>query len=128
MTGKQEKFLAEYLKDFNGTAAARRLGYTEGSAGTTAYRFLRSPAVREALARELTKPSPARVIAELQAVAFAEGSDENGSATKLASKLRALELLGKHLGLFDPSAQTPPEPVTIIEDISPSGGELKVEN
>jgi phage terminase small subunit len=128
MTGKQEKFLAEYLKDFNGTAAARRLGYTEGSARTTAYRFLRSPAVREALARELTKPSPARVIAELQAVAFAEGSDENGSATKLASKLRALELLGKHLGLFDPSAQTPPEPVTIIEDISPTGAELKVEN
>ena len=119
MTEKQEKFLAEYLKDLNGTAAARRMGYSEGSAKTTAYRFLRSSALKEALARELIKPSPARVIAELQAVAFASGSDENGSATKLASKLRALELLGKHLGLFDPAAQTTQTPVTIIEDIAP---------
>ena len=120
MTQKQETFLAEYLKDFNGTAAARRLGYTEGSAKTTAYRFLRSPALKEALAQELTKPSPARVIAELQAVAFADGSDENGSATKLASKLKALELLGKHLGLFDPATQKLPTPVTIIEDLPQS--------
>ena len=119
MTEKQEKFLAEYLKDFNGTAAARRMGYSEGSARTTAYRFLRSPKLKEALAKELTKPSPTRIIAELQAVAFAAGSDENGSATKLASKLKALELLGRHLGLFDPAAQNPPTPVTIIEDISP---------
>ena len=117
MTGKQEQFLTEYLKDFNGTAAARRMGYSEGSARTTAYRFLRSPKLKEALARELAKPSPTRVIAELQAVAFAEGSDENGSATKLASKLKALELLGRHLGLFDPAAQKPPTPVTIIEDL-----------
>ena len=121
MTEKQEKFLAEYLKDFNGTAAARRMGYSEGSARTTAYRFLRSPKLKEALAKELTKPSPTRIIAELQAVAFAAGSDENGSATKLASKLKALELLGRHLGLFDPASQTPPEQVTIIEDITPVG-------
>ena len=121
MTEKQEKFLTEYLKDFNGTAAARRIGYSEGSAGTTAYRFLRSPKLKEALAQELTKPSSTRVIAELQRVAFSEGSDENGSATKLASKLKALELLGRHLGLFDPAAQKPHTPVTIIEDISPSG-------
>ena len=119
MTEKQEKFLAEYLKDFNGAAAARRMGYPEGSARTTAYRLLRSPEIKEMLAKELTKPSPTRVIAELQAVAFAAGSDENGSATKLASKLKALELLGKHLGLFDPATQTCQTPVTIVEDIPP---------
>ena len=119
MTPKQQAFLAEYLKDFNGTAAARRLGYSDGSAKTTAYRFLHSPEIRQALAKELTRPTPSRVIAELRAVAFAEGSDENGSATKLASKLKALELLGKHFGLFDPTAQTPQTPVTIIEDILP---------
>ena len=120
MTGKQEQFLAEYLKDFNGTAAARRMGYSDGSAKTIAYRLLRTPGIREALAMELTKPSPSRVIAELQAVAFAEGSDENGSATKLASKLRALELLGKHLGLFEGTGAAPTTPVTIIEDLPPT--------
>ena len=119
MTEKQEKFLAEYLKDFNGAAAARRMGYADSSAKTVASRLLRSPGIREALAWELTKPSPSRVIAELQAVAFAEGSDENGSGTKLASKLRALELLGKHLGLFEGSGAAPVTPVTIIEDLPP---------
>lgn len=119
MTEKQEKFLTEYLKDFNGSAAARRMGYAPGSAKTTAYRLLRDPQIREALAAQLCKPSGSRVIAELQAVAFSEGSDESGAAVKMASKLKALELLGKHLGLFDPAAQKPPTPVTIIEDISP---------
>lgn len=119
MTEKQEQFLAEYLKDFNGAAAARRMGYSEGSAKTIASRLLRTPGIREALAMELTKPSPTRVIAELQAVAFAEGSDENGSGTKLASKLRALELLGKHLGLFEGTGAAPVTPVTIIEDLPP---------
>jgi len=109
--------VAEYIKDLNGTAAARRMGYGSGSAKTTAYRFLRQTAVREALAAELTRPSPARVIAELQSVAFSEGSDESGAAVKLTSKLKALELLGRYLGLFDPTAQKPQTPVTIIEDL-----------
>ena len=119
MTPREAAFLKEYLKDLNGTAAARRLGYSEGSAKTTAYRFLRSPRVKEALAKELLKPSPGRVIGELQTIAFSEGSDENGAKVKMASKLKALELLGKHLGLFDPATQHPSTPVTIVEDLPP---------
>ena len=117
MKPKEQTFLTEYLKDFNGAAAARRMGYSEGSARTMASRFLHSEAVRKALATELVKPSPARVVGELHAIAFSEGSDENGAPVKMASKLKALELLGKHLGLFDPAFQKPPTPVTIIEDL-----------
>ena len=119
MTPKEAAFLQEYLKDLNGTAAARRMGYREGSAKTIAYRFLHKPQVKDALAKELLKPSPGRVIGELHAIAFSEGSDENGAKVKMTSKLKALELLGKHLGLFDPASQTLPTPVTIIEDIAP---------
>lgn len=121
MTAREEAFVAEYRKDFNGAAAARRMGYSEGSAKTTACRLLRSEAVRKALEEELVTLFPNRVVEELHAIAFSEGSDETGAKVKMASKLKALELLGKHLGLFDPAAQKPPEPVTIIEDIAPNG-------
>ena len=118
MTPKEAAFLKEYLKDLNGTAAARRLGYSDGAAPTTAYRFLRSPQVRKTLEQELITPFPNRVIEELHTIAFSEGSDETGAPVKMASKLKALELLGKHLGLFDPASQHPQNPVTIIEDIT----------
>ena len=116
MTEKQQRFLAEYRKDFNGAAAARRMGYTGGSARSMAYRFLRQPEIRQALQDALEAPQDDPVIAELRRLAFSEGSDANGAEVKLSSKLKALELLGKHLGLFDPAAQKPPTPVTIIED------------
>ncbi len=119
LTAREEAFVAEYRKDFNGAAAARRMGYSEGSARGAAHRFLRSEAVRKALEKDLIVPFPNRVVEELHAIAFSEGSDETGAKVKMASKLKALELLGKHLGLFDPAAQKPAAPVTIIEDIPP---------
>ena len=117
MTQKQVRFIEEYRKDFNGSAAARRMGYTSGSAGNTAYRFLHDPEVRRELTQVVCLEKGDRVIQELQHVAFAEGSDESGAKVKLASKLKALELLGKHFGLFDPTNQKPTPTVTIIEDL-----------
>ena len=125
MNERQKRFVEEYRKDFNGTAAARRMGYGETSAKTIAYRFLHDPQVRQALTEAVCLDKGDRVIRELQSVAFSEGSDESGASVKMASKLKALELLGKHLGLFDPAAQKMPTPVTIIEDMNPSPGIAK---
>ena len=119
MTEKQAQFIEEYRKDFNGAAAARRMGYTPGSAKTMAYRFLHDPQVRQELTQVVCLEKGDRVIQELQQLAFCEGSDESGAKVKLASKLKALELLGKHFGLFDPNAQKPQPTVTIVEDIPP---------
>ena len=58
---------------------------------------------------------PGEVILALREVAFGEASDENGASVKLASKLRALELLGKHLGMFDGNGGKGGEPVRIVE-------------
>ena len=55
------------------------------------------------------------VVQALREVAFGEASDESGASVKLASKLRALELLGKHLGMFDGNGNKGPEPVRIVE-------------
>jgi len=61
--------------------------------------------------------SQEQVIQELGRVAFGEASDENGARVKMASKLRALELLGKHLGMFEGSGKKKTEPVRIVEDV-----------
>ena len=60
---------------------------------------------------------PRRVLAELETVAFAPGSDEKDAPVKLSSKLKALELLGKSLGLFEGTAGRSLPPVSILEDL-----------
>ena len=123
MTPKQARFAREYLLDLCGAAAARRAGYSHRGARNAAYRLLRIPEVRIAIDEQekqramRTQLRSDQVIGELKAVAFSEGSDESGAAVKLASKLRALELLGKHLGLFEGKGSKPASPVQIIEDV-----------
>ena len=57
------------------------------------------------------------VIRELGRIAFGEASDAAGAEVKMASKLRALELLGKHFGLFDKTATEGDAPVVIVDDL-----------
>ena len=122
MTQKQWRFVEEYLVDLNGAAAARRAGYSATGARNAAWRLLQIPEVRETVKEEMEKRAQRvqlkqeDVVRELKSIAFAEGSDESGAAVKLTSKLRALELLGKHLGIFEGKSQTA-VPVRIVEDV-----------
>ena len=56
-----------------------------------------------------------RVLEELAGIAFAVPGEEGGLPVKVADKLRALELLYKHLGL-DGQGGVPA--VTIVDDIA----------
>ena len=122
MTQKQWLFVQEYLVDLCGAAAARRAGYSAAGARNAAWRLLRDPEVRTLVKEEMEKRAArARlkqedVVQELRAVAFAEASDESGAAVKYASKLRALELLGRHMGLFEGKVAAV-VPVRIVEDV-----------
>ena len=76
MNAKHEAFAHEYTVDRNGTQAAIRAGYAEGSAKVTASRLLTNANVA-ALVHELTTAQFARaeitgdaVLAELGAIAF----------------------------------------------------------
>ena len=54
----------------------------------------------------------------LEEVAYAPGSDEKDAPVKLSSKLKALELLGKSMGLFEGNAGRSLPPVTILDDVT----------
>ena len=103
MSTRQEAFVREYLVDLNATAACRRAGYS--STGTTpraqGLRNLHSPLVAAAIAKaqkrreKRTGISQDEVITGLYVEAQGLGEDTTSS-----SRVRAYELLGKHLGMF----------------------------
>lgn len=80
MNARQIRFCHEYIKDLNGTAAARRAGYTgtDASLATEASRLLRNAEVKaridEAKKRreERTKVDADTLLLNLQAVAFGD--------------------------------------------------------
>ena len=116
MNRKQEVFVREYLVDLNGSAAARRAGYSHKHACQTARKILAREDVRQLVSAELEKRrqentlSGERVRKALADIAFAEAQ---GAA--VGPKVRCLELLAKMLGLFEGNRDA--EPVTVVEDV-----------
>ncbi|QIG73395.1 terminase small subunit protein [Rhizobium phage RHph_Y5A] len=49
LSPRRERFVAEYIKDFNATRAARVAGYSDNGASQIAYKLLRLPVVRSAI-------------------------------------------------------------------------------
>lgn len=100
LTEKQKRFCEEYLIDLNATQAAVRAGYSAKTASRIAIELLNKTHVSEYLAKlmrdrsENTKITSEQVIKELEKVAFSD-AEITGK-----EKIKALELLGKHLGMF----------------------------
>ena len=101
MTPKQAAFVLEYLVDLNATQAAIRAGYSAETAGSTGWENLQKPEIQAAITEGQgervvrTKVDQDYVIRGLSREAEAGDVDEpNGP------RIRALELLGKHQGMF----------------------------
>jgi len=100
LNARQKAFALEYLKDRNATQAAIRAGYSKAGANVTGCKLLAHPNIarfvqqKTAKAADAAEVDAAFVIKELKRVAE---QDDVSSAVKV----RALELLGKHLGLLD---------------------------
>ena len=56
-----------------------------------------------------------RLLEELMKLAFSDASDAAGAPIKSSSKLKALELLGRNLGMFEGTRKG--APVTVVEDV-----------
>ena len=100
LTEKQKRFCEEYLIDLNATQAAVRAGYSEKTAFSIGVENLRKPLIQEYLQRlmqersDRTRVSADKVLQELERIAMTE-TEITGK-----EKIKALELLGKHLGMF----------------------------
>lgn len=111
---KQVLFCLEYLKDFNGTQAAIRAGYSEKSAYSQAHDLLIKPEIKQYIedsSRAIFNSSGInveRILAEITSIAFSE---------KAANKdrLKALYLLLKYHEL------------KAVKDISKEDQNIKIE-
>lgn len=106
MTDKQRRFADEYLIDLNATRAYRAAYPSvkkDATAAQAASRMLRNVKVseyiqeRQQARQDRTEITQDMVLHEIAAIAF---SPDPG-AVSVKDKLRALELLGKHLGMFE---------------------------
>lgn len=137
---KQERFCQEFVKDFNGKAAALRAGYRPGHIYEAVSRLtkdarvrLRIAELREAQVRQARAETEIRshaesnyVLAQLVKIARADprkyfhadgtpkkvhelgdeeaaalsGFEPTGEAGKVVDRLKVLELLGRHFGLW----------------------------
>ena len=145
LTPKQRLFCLEYLKDFNGTQAAIRAGYSKKTANEQASRLLANVNIQNLIKENNAKVEKSSImdIQEIQErlTALARGevdeeivvientgdfSSEARIMTKKVSakdQTKALELLGKTNGLFVDKVQNiaPPQ---IIDDIPPDSEDL----
>ena len=106
MTDKQKRFCEEYLVDLNATQAAIRAGYKVKTARSQGQRLLTNVDIQRYLSELMQKRSERTgidadtVLEELRRVALTDAKITG------SEKLKALELLGKHIGIFDNRMET----------------------
>jgi hypothetical protein len=119
---KHAAFVREYIKDYNGAQAAIRAGYPKSRARKTASEILTRPEVKAEVQRlattintqvtERTAIDKAWVVSELvenylRAIGANQVVDEEGNPIgpppipNLSAANKALELIGRTLGMFD---------------------------
>ncbi len=115
LTPKQARFVEEYLLDLNATAAAKRAGYSERTAYAQGQRLVKHVEIAAAVQKaqearsERTKINQDWVIERLVGVYEAsmearpvcdKNGEEKGFTFNPTAANRALELIGKHKGMF----------------------------
>ncbi|MHC4258967.1 MAG: terminase small subunit [Planctomycetota bacterium] len=104
MNDKQVAFCREYVKDWNAKEAAIRAGYSEHTAKQQGHRLLTKVYCRDEIKRlsaEIADQNDVEIreiIAELRSIAFGPEDEK----VRNSDRLRALEMLGKYKGMFDP--------------------------
>jgi phage terminase small subunit len=121
MTPRQERFIAEYVKDLNATQAYMRAGYSPGGAAQAAEKLLRNADICAAIAKrqqaigQKLEITAEKVLSDLESHRKAAAMDGQHSAA-----IRAAELLGKHIGMFVDRSETVVTERTVIRAPEPA--------
>lgn len=152
LTDKQKRFVEEYLIDLNATQAAIRAGYSEDTAAVIGCENLIKPNIQKAIAEaqnkrsERTQITQDEVLKDLQelkdiclgrkaiVVTDTVKNTQEGIVNAVDNTVylfepsganKALELLGKHLGMFtqkvDVTSSDNALQPTVIQLIAPAG-------
>ena len=105
-TEKQKRFVDEYLKDLNASAAARRAGYSTKTADRIGPELLGKTCVSKLIAERIQKRQQRTeitqdfVLTNLKEIVQRSMQHEGADEYDPRAAAKALELLGKHLGMF----------------------------
>jgi hypothetical protein len=104
LSPKQQRFVDEYLVDLNAAAAFRRAGYIakdDHVASVNSARLINTPKIAAVIAsarqRQQTRTG---LTADWVLNKLLEEAQFTGNGSSQSARIRATELLGKHLGLF----------------------------
>ncbi len=101
LTPKQKRFIEEYQVDLNSSAAARRAGYSTKTAEWIGPQLLGKSHVSEAIQKALEeRRERVQIDADYVLARLKEEGEFTGEGSSHSARVRALELLGKHVGLF----------------------------
>ena len=101
LTAKQQAFCLEYMVDLCATQAARRAGYSEKTADVQGYQLLHKTSVADRIAElQAERQERTNVTADYVLSELVRNQEEARDAGRFSDSNRALELLGKNLGLF----------------------------
>jgi len=108
LTAKQLVFIEEYLIDLNATQAAIRAGYSKKTAQQVGSQNLSKLVIQTAIQKamdqrsERTGITAVKVLDAIAEIGFADFSED----IRASDKLKALELMARHLGMFDHNANS----------------------
>ena len=107
--------------DLNATAAAKRAGYKDPNIGRQLITKNNVSAAIQKSVKDREKRTAVTqdyVIEKLKEITDKDASDAQDSELKYSSKIKALELLGKHLGAWEPKTKAEGDgEVRIIIDV-----------
>lgn len=115
LTPKQAAFVHEYLVDLNATQAAIRAGYSEKTARSVAAENLAKPNIQQAI-QEARDAREKRSMITVEWVLAQIASIAQDEETQQRDRLKALELLGKHLGMWERREDTESQGVKVCID------------
>ena len=101
LTPKQQRFVDEYLVDLNATQAAIRAGYSAKTAGSIGQRLLKKVEIQAELAAAMAaRGERTEITADYVLRRLKEEAELTGEGSSHSARIKALELLGKHQGMF----------------------------
>lgn len=98
LTDKQKLFVTEYIVSLNATDAAIKAGYSQRTAMEQGYQLLQKTSVKEAIQEQMDARQQRTLVTADYVINMIRNVADN--TEKDSDRLKACELLGKHLKLF----------------------------